>query len=56
MFILAQALEDVLYLYFSHPAMDGINLSGFWDGKIFEQSARLVEGADLTVCCPDRFA
>ena len=45
----AEALEDMLYLYFSHPATEGINLAGYWDGRIFEQSARLVEGPDMTV-------
>ena len=45
----AQALDDALTLYFSHPAVEGIMLWGFWDGRMFEQSAALVEGPDLTV-------
>ena len=45
----AQALEDVMTLYFSHPAVEGILLWGFWNGKIFTENASLVEGPDLTV-------
>ena len=48
--ILATALEEALTVYFGHPAVQGILLWGFWDGKIFEANASLVEGPDLTVC------
>lgn len=46
--IKAAALEDALTLYFAYPAVQGILLWGFWDGKIFEPSASLVNGPDLT--------
>ena len=36
-------------LYFSHPAVEGIILWGFWDGRIWKANATLVEGPDLTV-------
>ncbi|MDZ7723303.1 MAG: endo-1,4-beta-xylanase [candidate division KSB1 bacterium] len=29
----AQALENALILFFSHPAVEGFTLWGFWDGK-----------------------
>ena len=48
-FVSAQALEEMLYLYFSHPAVEGIILWGFWDGRIWKDGMRLVEGPDLTV-------
>lgn len=44
----ASALEDIYTLYFSHPAVEGILLWGFWDGKMFDQSASLFTGANLT--------
>ena len=36
-------------LYFSHPEVEGVMLWGFWDGKIYEQSASLYEGPNVTV-------
>ena len=48
-FLSAQALEDAFTLYFSHWAVEGILIWGFWDGKIFNEHASLVEGPDVTV-------
>lgn len=45
----AQGYEDVLRLYFSHPAVHGIIIWGFWDQDVGEPTASLVEGADFVV-------
>ena len=43
-------LVEMLTLYFSHPAIEGIMLWGFWDGTYFEdRHAELVEGDDFVV-------
>lgn len=47
----ANALRDILTLYFSHPAVEGILLWGFWDGKLFTPEVALFNGPDVTVCC-----
>ncbi|ELU11829.1 hypothetical protein CAPTEDRAFT_219919 [Capitella teleta] len=39
----AQGIRDVLHLYFSHPAIEGIVLWGFWD-KAMSFPASLVDG------------
>ncbi|XP_052790638.1 anti-sigma-I factor RsgI6-like [Mya arenaria] len=44
----AQALQDVLTLYFSHPAVEGVLLWGFWDGKVFDPDIALFEGPNVT--------
>ena len=46
----ATALKDILTLYFSHPAVEGVLFWGFWDGKLFTPEAALFEGPDVTVC------
>ncbi|XP_060607339.1 anti-sigma-I factor RsgI6-like [Ruditapes philippinarum] len=43
----ATALTDILTLYFSHPAVEGVLFWGFWDGKIFNQQTALFEGSDV---------
>ena len=37
----ADYLRDVLILSFSHPAMQGINLWGFWEGRHWRPNAAL---------------
>ncbi|XP_053380238.1 anti-sigma-I factor RsgI6-like [Mercenaria mercenaria] len=44
----ASALRDILTLYFSHPAVEGVLFWGFWDGKIFTPEVALFEGPDVT--------
>ncbi|XP_045202160.2 anti-sigma-I factor RsgI6-like [Mercenaria mercenaria] len=44
----ASALTDILTLYFSHPAIEGVLFWGFWDGKIFSPEVALFEGPDVT--------
>ena len=45
----ATAIEDIYTLYFSHPAIEGILLWGFWDGKIYDKSIALFAGLNVTV-------
>ena len=45
----AQILSDVLNLYFSHPAVEGVLLWGFWDGEIHKKDAALFTGPNVTV-------
>lgn len=45
----AVALENLMTLFFSHPAVEGIMLWGFWDGAIHNAPAKLFEGPNLTV-------
>ncbi|ESO88542.1 hypothetical protein LOTGIDRAFT_125701, partial [Lottia gigantea] len=40
----AEYLDDVMRLYFSHPAVEGIMLWGFWIGKISAPEKALAEG------------
>lgn len=42
-------LQEVMTLYFSHPAVEGIILWGFWDGRIWKPEMPLYEGPDVTV-------
>ncbi|XP_048752453.2 anti-sigma-I factor RsgI6-like [Ostrea edulis] len=44
----AAALEDVLTLYYSHPAVEGIMLWGFWDGAAFDTRISLFTGSKIT--------
>ncbi|XP_046549642.1 anti-sigma-I factor RsgI6-like [Haliotis rubra] len=44
----ADLLEDVLRLYFSTPAVQGVTLWGFWDGKIWKTDAALANGPTVT--------
>lgn len=45
----AGLLEDVLRLYFSTPAVHGVTLWGFWDGKMWKTDAALANGESVTV-------
>ena len=45
----AQILSDVMNLYFSHPAVEGVLLWGFWDGEIHKKDAALFTGQNVTV-------
>ncbi|CAC5398805.1 unnamed protein product [Mytilus coruscus] len=44
----ATALDDVMTLYFSHPAVEGVLLWGFWDGAINKQMNALATGDNVT--------
>ena len=46
----AQNYEDLLRLYFSTPAIDGVTIWGFWDQAHYRPAAALVEGNQLNVC------
>ena len=45
----ASSLEDLLTLYFSHPAVEGVLLWGFWDGILWLDDSKLAEGPNVTV-------
>ena len=45
----ASALEDVMTLYFSHPAVEGILLWGFQNDAIHDHGAALTSGSNVTV-------
>ena len=45
----AAGLTDLLTLYFSHPAVEGVLLWGFWDGLIWLDESKLAEGPNVTV-------
>lgn len=45
----ASALSDLLTLFFSHPAVEGVMLWGFWDGAIHHAADKLFEGPNFTV-------
>lgn len=44
----ASALSDLLTLFFSHPAVEGVMLWGFWDGAIHHAADKLFEGPNFT--------
>ncbi|XP_052105820.1 anti-sigma-I factor RsgI6-like [Mytilus californianus] len=44
----ATALDDVMTLYFSHPAVEGVLLWGFWDGAVFDKTIALATGNNVT--------
>lgn len=44
----AKALEDMLTLFFSHPAIEGVLLWGYWDGRIWIHDSALASGHDVT--------
>ena len=48
--IRADRYEDILRLYFSHEAIEGILLWGFWDQAHWRPECALAEGPDVTVC------
>lgn len=43
----AVTLENLMTLFFSHPAVEGIMLWGFWDNAINKPPAKLFEGPNL---------
>ncbi|XP_062581777.1 uncharacterized protein LOC134243536 [Saccostrea cucullata] len=43
----AAALEELLTLYFSHPAVEGVLLWGFWDGAIYDPNVSLFTGSSI---------
>ncbi|XP_070177546.1 anti-sigma-I factor RsgI6-like isoform X1 [Littorina saxatilis] len=45
----ADYYEMVLRVLFSHPAMHGIVLWGFWDQHVVDKRSSLVDGHDLTI-------
>uniref|UniRef100_A0A194AL08 Putative endo-1,4-beta-xylanase A-like protein isoform X2 n=1 Tax=Pinctada fucata TaxID=50426 RepID=A0A194AL08_PINFU len=45
----ASALEDLLTLFYSHPAVEGILIWGFWDGAIFDPKAAITTGPQVTL-------
>ena len=45
----AANLEKVMTLFFSHPAVEGVLLWGFWDGKIWHKENALFTGTNITV-------
>ena len=44
-------IKDILTMFYSHPAVHGIILWGFWDGanRVGELDASLVDGDDFVV-------
>ena len=45
----AGALDDLVTLYFSHPAVEGLLLWGFHDDHMNDPGGALFEGDDYTV-------
>ena len=48
-FLAAAGLTDLLTLYFSHPAVEGVLLWGFWDQILWLDASKLAEGPNVTV-------
>lgn len=46
----ADAVEQLLTLYFSHPSVQGVLFWGFWDGDIGHNVNALATGPNVTVC------
>lgn len=44
----ATKLVNLLTLFFSHPAVKGVLMWGFWDGQIWEKDAPLFTGTNVT--------
>ncbi|KAJ8312922.1 hypothetical protein KUTeg_010295, partial [Tegillarca granosa] len=44
----AEAIENLLTLYFSHPSVHGVLFWGFWDGDIGHNVNALATGANVT--------
>ncbi|XP_050414644.1 anti-sigma-I factor RsgI6-like [Patella vulgata] len=44
----AQKYEDLMRLYFSHPAVKGVMFWGFWDGRHWRPQAALANGNNVT--------
>jgi endo-1,4-beta-xylanase len=50
----AATLENLLKLFFSHPAVEGVILWHFWDGSNWHDNEALFRGPAITVkmhCC-----
>ena len=45
----AEGYEDVFRLYFSHPAIEGILIWGYWDKMIFQIDAAIATGPNVVV-------
>lgn len=45
----AKALENLLTMFFSHPAVEGVILWHFWDGSNWHQNEALFNGPGMTV-------
>lgn len=45
----AAALENLLTVFFSHPAVEGVILWHFWDGSNWHQNEALFNGPGITV-------
>lgn len=45
----ASQLVDTLTMFYSLPAVHGVILWGFWDGRIWENEAAMYEGSSVTV-------
>lgn len=45
----AAALENLLTMFFSHPAVEGVILWHFWDGSNWHQNEALFNGPGITV-------
>ena len=45
----AEGYEDVFRLYFSHPAIDGILIWGYWDKMIFQIDAAIATDPNVVV-------
>ena len=45
----AQGYEDVYRIYFSHPAVEGILMWGFWNKAHWRPDTAIVEGNDFKV-------
>ncbi|XP_033754712.1 endo-1,4-beta-xylanase 1-like [Pecten maximus] len=43
----ADALENMMTLFMSHPAVEGVLLWGFWDGNIHKHNAALATGSNV---------
>ena len=45
----ADLLENVMRIYFSHPAVEGVILWGFWDQRHWRPEAAIATGNDVKV-------
>ncbi|CAC5398808.1 unnamed protein product [Mytilus coruscus] len=44
----ANALDDVMTMFFSHPAIEGVLLWGFWENAIYDKQLSLATGSNVT--------
>ena len=45
----AAALDNVMTMFVSHPAIEGVLLWGFWDGAVYDTKFALATGNNVTV-------